>query len=398
MNLLDGFGFREDRNESFEFDTAIVRAGPAYEFFLAGIYAVFGHRYEMVWVLQALLHALTVYLIYLIGHSAFGENGGRIGLIAAVFFAIHPDLIEISAMLMSETLYLFFIVLIIWFFIKIYQKPDRLLLSVFSAFVTGLAILSRPPVILFVPVFLIFYILNRKYKAGAVFLTFLVLTLTPWAIRNYFIYHQFILTTLIGEYNLWVGNTLLANGGQISSGYNPLTSYTGVNGFFSLKQKAGQEFWSFVFNYPLVFTELCFLRAVRYFSLIRPMGFWFYQTGLPKLAFIISSGMAIAIIFMTGFSGIVLSWFEKNKLTRYLIVFAITSPLVLLPTVVQSRYRFQIYPFLVLFGAYFLSQLFIKHQRAKRILLAVTLFLVFISLLDSYMFWPIILDRLEDLV
>lgn len=398
VNLVNGFGFREDSQKSFEFDTAIVRAGPAYEFFLAGVYTVFGHHYEIIWVLQALLHALTVYLIYLIGRSVFGEYGETIGLIAAVFFAIHPDLIEISAMLMTETLYLFLITLTIWLFIKLYHEPNKILYSILLALVVGVAILSRPTVIFFIPVILVYYFFNKKYKSIFIFLFCLGLTLLPWIIRNYLIYHQFILTTMIGEYNLWLGNTLISNGGQIASGPNPLMDYTAIHGFFSLKQKASEVFWTFFTTHPFVFIKLCLVRTVRYFSLIRPMGFWFYQIGLSKLIFIVSSGMAIAIIFITGFSGMVLSWREKNFLFYYLFFFAITSPLALLPTVVQSRYRFQIYPFLVLFGAYFLSSLFVKYSCTKKVLLVVTLFLVFISLLDFYMFWSVVWERIKILI
>src|SRR3989338_6372295 len=153
MNLVDGFGFKEDRARSYQFDTAIIRAGPGYEFFLAGVYKVFGHRYEVVWVLQALLHALSAWLLFLISRKIFFENGDKIGLIAAVFFGLHPDLIEISAMLMTETLYLFLIILTVWFLVDNYQVQRRSLwYAITFGLVNGLAILTRPPVILFVPI------------------------------------------------------------------------------------------------------------------------------------------------------------------------------------------------------------------------------------------------------
>lgn len=398
INLLEGRGFKEEADKSYEFDLAIVRAGPAYEFFLAGVYAVFGHHYEIVWILQAFLHAVSAYLIFLSCREIFKEKGDAIGLIAATLFGLHPDLIEISAMLMTETTYLFLIVLVIWLFIKLYQKSEQIRYSVFLSFATGLAILSRPPVILFIPIILIFYILNKKYKQGAVFLALLILTLLPWVIRNYFIYHQFILTTLIGEYNLWVGNTLLANGGQISSGYNPLTSYTEVNGFFTLKQQAGQEFWSFVIAYPFVFVKLCLIRIVRYFSLIRPMGFWFYQTGIKQIIFVFSSVLSIAVLFVVGFSGMAASLKEKKPFFYYFIALAFTSPLVLIPTVVQSRYRFQIYPLLAIFGGYFLVNFFTHKSGYKKNFVIVGSVLLAISLIDLLLFLPTILERLRYLI
>ena len=46
VNILEGGAYKEDLSKSYEFDTAIIRVGPGYEFFLAGIYYLFGHHYE----------------------------------------------------------------------------------------------------------------------------------------------------------------------------------------------------------------------------------------------------------------------------------------------------------------------------------------------------------------
>lgn len=400
VNLVNGFGFKEDPNKTFQFDTAIVRAGPAYEFFLAGLYKIFGHRYEIVWLVQAVLHAGAAWLLYLISKNIFSQRGEVAGLIAAALFGLHPDLIEISAMLMTETLYLFLVILTIWLFIKIYQTPTDKYLSVYLGLILGLAILSRPPVLLFIPIIAVFYILNRRYQEGVICGIVLFLVLLPWTIRNYIIFHQFILTTLIGQYNLWVGNTLLSDGGQISGGFNALITYTEAHGFFDLKNKAGQEFWLFVINYPLVFLKLCMVRFIRFFSLIRPMGFWFYQNGWPQLLFVVSSALAIVVLFVSGFTGILLAKKERYTLFNYLILLALTSPLVLIPTVVQSRYRFQIYPFLALFGGYFLSKLFNLDscKAVKKQFLFVFLFFILISLADILINLPFILDRIASLV
>lgn len=396
INILDGYGFREDKTKSFGFDLSIVRAGPAYEFFLAGIYKVFGHYYEAVWIIQAFLHVLTAWLLFLIAWKVFERK--EAGLLAAVFFGLHPDLLEISAMLMTETLYLFLVTLTVWLFVKLYQEQKKWRYTVYLSLATGLAILSRPPVILFVPIFLVYFLLRKKYKLGIIFLSLLALTLLPWVIRNYFVYHQFILTTLIGEYNLWVGNTLSANGGQFAGGYNPLTSYTDVHGFFSLKQQANHEFWSFVLIYPWIFAKLCLVRIIRFFSLIRPMGFWFYQTGLAQIIFIISSAVAITITFICGFSGMVLAGLQKRPLFYYLILLSLTSPLVLIPTVVQSRYRFQIYPFLVLFGAYFAVAFIDKHHKRIKILFWTALCLIILSAIDFFSFLPVVESRIKMLI
>ena len=105
---------------------------------------MFGHHYEIVWILQALLHTVSAYLIFLSSEKFLKKKGDVIGLIAAALFGLHPDLIEISAMLMTETLYLFLMALVIWLFIKLYRSQSERVILFFLSFATGLAILSRP--------------------------------------------------------------------------------------------------------------------------------------------------------------------------------------------------------------------------------------------------------------
>lgn len=395
MNIVEGYGFIENRGQGYEFDTSIVRAGPAYEFFLAGIYKIFGHNYAFVWVWQALLHALSAWLLYLIAKAIFQDNGESIGLLASGIFGLHPDLVEISAMVMTETLYLFLIILAIWLFVKVYESPHKAGWSAPLALVTVLAILSRPPVALFVPVFLVFYFFRRDFRAAAVFLVIIIAALTPWTIRNYSIYHSIIPTTMIGSYNLWVGNTLTSDGGQISGGFNPATDYASRYGYFNFAGEAKQQFKNFVLENPRRFLSLTATRFVRYFSLIRPMGFWFYQSGWPQLIFISLSGLFIALLFWGGIAGLWLLFSEKHPWRYYLLVFALASPLVLLPTVVQSRYRFQVYPFFALAFGYLIVALWNKKSLARKFLFSTAVFLLIVTIIDFSLFWPVVAGRLS---
>ena len=131
-------------------------------------------------------------------------------------------------------------------------------------------------------------------------------------------------------------------------------------------EKAKHELWFFILVHPFIFIKLCLWRAVRFFSLIRPMGFWFYQSGLKQMLFVASSLLAIAALFISGFSGMLLSLKEKKSVFYYLIFFALTTPFILIMTVVQSRYRFQIYPFLAIFGGYLIYKYIWERDRAVK--------------------------------
>ena len=396
LNIIEGNGFREEVDQSFQFDRSIQRAGPAYEFFLAGVYSIFGYHFWIVWLLQSILLASSSFLLYCIGRRIFPNTGAIIGIMAAILFGFHPDLVEISAMIMTENFYLFLTVLTAYFFVRVYEKPDSLFFASLLGTFTAIGILSRPPILLFVPIIVVFYFIKKKYAPIAVFLITCFALLVPWTVRNYQIYDQFIPTTLIGEYNIWVGNTLQADGGQLGGGYNPFNEHVESKGFFSIRDAARDAFKIFLIEHPFEFIKLTAIRTIRFFSLIRPMGFWFYQTGLSQMAFVISSALAIAVLFISGFSGMFALLKKKSSIHKYLIAFALSAPVLLLVTVVQSRYRFQIYPFLALFGAYFLYNAYKDFKSVKKYLWYSLAGLFLFSVIDILFFWDLIINRLES--
>ena len=238
---------------------------------------------------------------------------------------------------------------------------------------------------------------RRALVAPFIFVCLLVAVLTPWTIRNYRVYHQVIPTTMIGEYNLWLGNTVSSTGGQWSSDFNPLNAYAHVNGYLHLKDAARTEFLSFVTHHPLQFVALSATRFVRYFSLIRPMGFWFYQHGIGQITFVACSGISIVVLFIFGITGIVLEYKKRCELPLYLIAFACIAPILLMATVVESRYRFQIYPFLALFAGVSMVSLFFHEKEVKKYLIGVGIFLFCISLIDAARSTGLIVDHIRTL-
>src|SRR3990167_4640969 len=62
QNIAKGIGYRESPDLAIEQDHSIMRVGPGYEFFLASVYKIFGHHIEIIWILQALFQAASVWL------------------------------------------------------------------------------------------------------------------------------------------------------------------------------------------------------------------------------------------------------------------------------------------------------------------------------------------------
>src|SRR3989338_2675498 len=79
MNIVSGEGFSEDINGKV---IPTARRTPVYPMFLAGIYAVFGHSYIAVKIIQAILGALLCLVIFFIANIIYNDR--PIGIISAI--------------------------------------------------------------------------------------------------------------------------------------------------------------------------------------------------------------------------------------------------------------------------------------------------------------------------
>ena len=172
----------------------------------------------------------------------------------------------------------------------------------------------------------------------------------PWTVRNYLAYEKIMPFGGAGGYNFWIGNHVGASGEQDKP--DEVEDFIKENGAYLVSDKSIQEFKSFVFEHPVDFIRLTALRTNRYFSAARPMGFWFYDSGWSQFAFVLSSAIwAFLVLVLSLYAGIKL-WTSRNNVLNYAFAFVTLTPLILLITVVETRYRFQIYPLLALFAGY----------------------------------------------
>ncbi len=349
QNLVAGIGFRLDPTVPLLQDEAITYQGPLYQFFLAGLYWLFGHHYAIVWIAQALLRGCSVLVLFLLCKETFGEEQRRIGWVAGALFGFFPDLIEINAMLMTETVFIFLSILLVYAIVRL-EKGISIQRAIVLGIIFAAAVLSRSTIGILGLVIAWLCYRQRAWKPFIIFVMVGGLLMTPWIVRNYKIYHVFLPTMANFGFNFWVGNRVGADG----EGGNPpeLPQILKEKGVLEANYYALGQFKSFVKAHPFQYLKLTASRTLKYFSPLRPMGFWFYQKGIGQLIFIASSAFAAFILFITSFTGIGIAWKEeqKNIRLRVIAMTAFLTCLSIVPILVETRYRLPIYPFLAIFS------------------------------------------------
>ncbi|MDP2696266.1 MAG: glycosyltransferase family 39 protein [bacterium] len=389
----------------------IYRPGPGYSFFLAAIYFIFGHSYEAVWIIQSLLFALMALFAFLISRLIFDDDRAIIvGFVASILLAISPDLITVNAMLMTETFTIFMSMVATYFLMKYIKDGSWPWLILTSVFVS-LAALGRANVVLLVIPLMLLFVIRKNWRHGFIGLAIIFLMLTPWTVRNYLAYGIFKPFNSAGGGLLAVGNHPGASGEleevKWPDEYNKMSQ-------IDFDKAARGDAIDFIKHHPFEFAQITLKRVSVYLSLSRPTGFWFHLDGLAQQLTLATSALHTATLFILGLLGAVLivkrylrknlgqtfkkRWAEFTMAPAfYLLLIAIMMPLSILLIVVETRYRYPLYPFLAILGGYGFVELVTNFRQNWRSLLGVSGLLIVNTIIDVVRNWSKIFGRLINL-
>ena len=283
-------------------------------------------------------------------------------------------------MLLTETLFLTLIAAAFYFSLLLLKNEHGFniyiasILWAFSALVRPTAI----PIIFFLAVILAY---RRRLAQASIMILVTVLLLGSWSIRNSITYGRPLFTTTAGSYALWVGNNAGAAGGYDKTPQiqELIEKYHSVE----LSRKALGDYFAFIIHRPFKFIELQFRKTILYFSLLRPMGSWIYLEEKP-IDRIITSGLsmiATALLFILGSVGAYHYFNKKISDNLFLFGVIILQPLLVIPTYVETRYRYPLYIFLALFAAFAVVKI-LKGEIALKIILSACLLFFLISSID----------------
>lgn len=178
---------------------------------LAAIYKLVGYNPIVPRILYALLGTGIVYLMYRLGRRLFGE---RVGLIAAALGAAYAYLILYSAVLLTETPFIFFLFLTLdtgYSLVESRNSRMRRLLLLGIA-MSGM-LLFRMAALPFLIALLIWVGIRSHQERLSlravqllVPLLIVVLAVAPWTLRNYHLFGRFMLLESQFGHVFWNGN------------------------------------------------------------------------------------------------------------------------------------------------------------------------------------------------
>jgi 4-amino-4-deoxy-L-arabinose transferase-like glycosyltransferase len=325
---------------------------PVYPFLLAGIFKLFGiYSMTSLWVamlLNAVLSSVTAALVLRMGKTLLHSPAG---VLASWAWAGSLQVIAVSLRLWETTLSALILALGVLLAHRMAKSGKRWQWVLFGA-LTGAGALTNTTLTLS---FLIlaglasYHLRADGGRAGGRFLAMLavfLLTLCPWTIRNWQVFHSLFLVRDNLGMELWIGNRTGMQGIADFSGDFPLTNPAEYNrlGELAFMQAKGREASEFILRHPVLFLLRSTLRAVSYWSAPEPL------TWLPISA-LAWAGLVLAVRRKT-----------EPKLLRepaiWLAIPILFFPLVYYMTHPWSTYRHVIEPMIFLFACYTLTRVF----------------------------------------
>ncbi len=183
---------------------------PLYSYFLAVIYAIFGHSCLVPRLVQAALGALTAWLAYRLGLRLYDK---RIALLAGMIVTLYGPLIHYCGQLLPASLTVFLVILFLIQFDRLLDQPAnwKFLLA---GLLLGLSALSQPKILIFLPFSLIWMVFRLKDRGRGLILFFVgvALMILPVTLRNWSVSKDFVLISSQGGVEFYMGNNPVATG------------------------------------------------------------------------------------------------------------------------------------------------------------------------------------------
>jgi tetratricopeptide (TPR) repeat protein len=387
MDILNG--------DWLSLEKGVLYKPPLYPYFLALVYAVFGHNLFISRLVQIFIALAAYILVYRLAAIYFDRTVARIALVGTVFygtFIYFEGELEIVVLVVTLNLLLLFLV------------TGNLLQStrprwLFTGIVLGFSALARPTLLLFIPfvllwLFIVFRqqgVIKKFAESSLFFLLGTVLIISPVTIRNSMLGEKFVPISSNAGINFYIGNnpnydeTTSIQPGIV---WERLTREPSVAAGRDLTVEEAQSYWfarsrAFIFSEPMSFLALVLKKTALFwhsYEIKRNKDIYFFKRystvlNLPLLTFGIVAPLAL-IGMLIGLS----RW--RNYLLLYFYVLYVMASTVIF--FVTARYRIPAVPVLIMFAGYSLHWFYqrVRVREGKKAGIFMLSFLVLLFLIN----------------
>jgi 4-amino-4-deoxy-L-arabinose transferase-like glycosyltransferase len=343
--------------------TAPFYQDPLYPHFLALVYALFGHSFLAVYVLQLLLGVAVTMLVFDTTRLLFDR---RAAVIAGLLVAVYRPFMFYEGMIEKTALAVFLTTLFLWALTRS-LKSTRAAWPALTGLALGLAALTRANLLVFAPLLVVLYLWHgtrRRWSRALLATAGLLLVIAPVAIRNSVVAREPVLTTTQAGQNFYIGNGPHNRTGQYEAPSwiraNPMfeqqdarayaenraghaLSYSGISRFyFALAFRRLRDD-------PGGFLTLIACKALLYVNNTevpdnQDLGFFSRYSGVLRLPL-----PGFGILFALGFAGMLL-WFRRSRPHLAQVIFFAGYGATVVAFFVLARYRLPAVPALVPFA------------------------------------------------
>jgi 4-amino-4-deoxy-L-arabinose transferase-like glycosyltransferase len=353
MNIVAGKGFT-----LYAIPTAFV--APFYPFFLSIIYGLFNHSYLIAKLCNVILAGVTIFLIYKLGMEIFNQT---VGLIAAGIVAIHPELIGITTFLYTEILNTFLLIVSLLTLItgiRTEEKRKRYLWFILSGLIMGISTLTKGTTMFF-PFFVFgLIIIDRELRSVwlplTLFVGIFIITLVPWAVRNYMQFHIVLPIATGGGEALWLGNYIPFDGEYRYENSNEIIhELTKDRPWIERDSILMLEAKKSIRDHPGTFIKMSFKKLYRFWIKIYenvPHGSERHRSNLISIVLLLVH-FPLLILAIWGIVKYVLKDL-KARIIVYLLFYYTAMHAI---TFAVPRYRLPVLPLMILFSAAAIAEL-----------------------------------------
>ncbi|MBL7190786.1 glycosyltransferase family 39 protein [bacterium] len=342
------------------FDDEPFFRAPLYPYFLGAVYAIFGHDYFIVRIIQIFIGSLSCVLIYYLGGQLFSQ---KIGILSGLTAACAGIMIYFDAELLLPVIELPLYILLFISMLKA-SEHDRWYWWFYTGLTLGLAAVTRPNILAVFPILLFIIFKGAGWKRGVIrlLITFSVF-LIPLAPV---IYHnisagEFVPIATQGGVNFYIGNNQeskghesvfpgLGNAWEYDEAMEIARSETGKN----LTQNQISNYYyrkgmRFILEQPLDWLMLTAKKAIMFFGRIE-------ISNNKNIYFFLPDSVILTILMNIGFwfigplgiLGMIL-YYKRSPDVKYLSWIVILYSLSIIIFFVTSRYRLPLLPVFIIF-------------------------------------------------